>query len=170
MCGSSDSFLQDHSQKFAITVLDMFDSDISALIDGVEIDTPKNALSLERSIHKAFGAFEIYFDEVESNRHAYRVFSHDEVISDVNGFPRDVDFTNPMCQDIDPPSRRLLAIHRAISEILHLSAAGQYIDEIFREMEEPGVRSNGSTKLGDILSLKLNDVASGDGDLVGCAG
>lgn len=31
----------------------MFDADISALIDGVEIDTPKNALSLAKSIHPA---------------------------------------------------------------------------------------------------------------------
>lgn len=43
----------------------MFDSNISALINGVEIDTPKNALSLAKSIHPAFGAFEIYFDFIK---------------------------------------------------------------------------------------------------------
>lgn len=67
-----------------------------------------------------------------------------------------------MCQDIDPPSRCLLAVHCAVSEILHLSVAGEYIDEIFREMEELCVRLNGSTNLGDILSLKLNDATRDD--------
>lgn len=134
----------------------MLDSDISALID-----TPQNTLSLAISIHPAFDAFKIYFDEIEGSHNAYRVSSYDGVISNANGLPRDVDFNNPTCQDIEPPSRRLLAIHRAVSKILHLSAAGEYIDELFREMEEPCVQSNGSTDLSDILSLKFT--TRGDG-------
>lgn len=88
----------------------MFDANISALIDGVEIDTPENALSLAKSIHPAFGAFEIYFDEIEGRRNVYWVSSHDEVVSDANGLPRGVDFNNPICQDIETPPPALFPL------------------------------------------------------------
>lgn len=56
---------------------------------------------------------------------------------------------------IDPPPPRLLAIHKAISIILHLSGAADHIDRIVRDMEEVGVRSDGSVELDHIVSLKL---------------
>jgi hypothetical protein len=37
---------------------------------------------------------------------------------------------------IDPPSLRLLAIHRAIGRNLNLSGAGDSIDHILRDMDE----------------------------------
>src|SRR4051794_32419765 len=56
---------------------------------------------------------------------------------------------------IDPPSLRLLAIHRAIGRILHLSGAEDSIDRILRDMDEVGIKENGSTELGQYISLKL---------------
>jgi hypothetical protein len=56
---------------------------------------------------------------------------------------------------IDPPSLRFLAIHRAIGRILNLSGAGDYIDCILRDMDEVGIKENGSTELGQYISLKL---------------
>ncbi|GIC94148.1 uncharacterized protein Aud_010643 [Aspergillus udagawae] len=61
-------------------------------------------------------------------------------------------------RSIDPPFRELLAIHRAIGRILHLSAAGDYIDEFLRDMEEMEggeVMANGSTRLEDYVLFKL---------------
>ncbi|EGD89948.1 hypothetical protein H112_02418 [Trichophyton rubrum D6] len=49
---------------------------------------------------------------------------------------------------IDPPSQRMLELHRSIATILHLSGA--------RDTEEPCVPSDGSHYLGELLSLKLN--------------
>jgi hypothetical protein len=56
---------------------------------------------------------------------------------------------------IDPPSPRLLAIHRAIALSLHLSAAGGYIDNILRDLDELDVKSDGSTELGHLIALRL---------------
>lgn len=51
-------------------------------------------------------------------------------------------------------SPQLLAVHRAIAHILHLSGARYHIDRILRSMEEPAVRSDGSTDLGQIVRLR----------------
>jgi hypothetical protein len=39
---------------------------------------------------------------------------------------------------------------------MHLSGAGEYIDKVLRDMEEIGVRSDGTTELGSIISLRLH--------------
>lgn len=61
-------------------------------------------------------------------------------------------YTHP---SIDPPSERLLALHSAIGHILHLSGAGEYIHVLLRDMEDGVVREDGSTQLGDLLSIAL---------------
>ncbi|CAF3447776.1 unnamed protein product [Fusarium graminearum] len=60
-------------------------------------------------------------------------------------------------RSIDPPSARLLAVHRAIAHILHLSAAGDYIDHVLRDVDEFGIRADGSTDLSRLLKLRLGD-------------
>lgn len=62
---------------------------------------------------------------------------------------------------IDTPSPRLLAIHRAIAHILHLSGAGEYIDRILRDFEEKGVQADGSTDLGRIVNLRYSGWVDG---------
>ena len=52
------------------------------------------------------------------------------------------------------PAPRLLRIHRAVAGILHLSAAGEYIDNIVRESEESTARADGTTDLGAIIAMK----------------
>ncbi|EFR04059.1 hypothetical protein MGYG_07065 [Nannizzia gypsea CBS 118893] len=56
---------------------------------------------------------------------------------------------------IDPPSPRLLALHRAIAHILNLSGAGEYIDKLLRDLEEIGVQADGSTDLGRLITFRL---------------
>jgi hypothetical protein len=58
---------------------------------------------------------------------------------------------------IDPPSPRLLAIHRACAFILYLSGAGDYIGKILRDLrdlDEVGINEDGSTALGHLIGLK----------------
>jgi len=62
-------------------------------------------------------------------------------------------FTHPT---IDSPSSRLLAIHYTIAHILHLSAAGDYIDKVLSDMEEGVVRGDGLTQLGLMVQLALS--------------
>jgi hypothetical protein len=58
-------------------------------------------------------------------------------------------------RNIDPPSPRLLALHRAVAHILHLSAAGEYIDRILEDMETKNIRADGSTELSRAVTLRL---------------
>jgi hypothetical protein len=135
----------------------MFDPGVVHLIDGPNIDRPVNALTLTINFHQPFGDFEIYFEPTTyQTQHTYKI---DYVQS--NSVFRDpllpVTRTLHLTPDhtIDPPSRRLLAIHRAIGRILNLSGAGDYIDRIIRDMDEVGIKENGSTELGHYISLKL---------------
>ena len=63
---------------------------------------------------------------------------------------------------IDPPLPRLLAIHRACCLVMHLSGAGDYVDKVLHDMEEIGVRSNGTTELGSIINLRLHQRGAGE--------
>lgn len=56
---------------------------------------------------------------------------------------------------VDPPSSRLLGVHRAIALIMKLSGAGEYIERVLRDMEELDVREDGSTHLGYLAGLRL---------------
>lgn len=56
---------------------------------------------------------------------------------------------------IDTPSRRLLDVHRAIALIIKLSSAGEYIENILRDIEEVNIKADGSTNLDHIMSLRL---------------
>ncbi|KAK4182728.1 hypothetical protein QBC35DRAFT_509405 [Podospora australis] len=56
---------------------------------------------------------------------------------------------------IDPPLRRLLELHSAISHVLHLSGASEYINMILRNMEDGVVREDGSTQLGAMVNVAL---------------
>ena len=54
----------------------MFDSGVAHLIEGVEIDRPRNALTLTHKLHRLFGDFEIFFQPVEGQEHhTYRIDS-----------------------------------------------------------------------------------------------
>jgi hypothetical protein len=45
--------------------------------------------------------------------------------------------------------------------ILNLSGAGDSIDRILRDMDEGGIKENGSTELGQYISLKLGSWLDG---------
>ena len=153
------SFFQTDAQKLAISILNMFDTDISATINGeeIEIDTPKNAITLSKSLHDKFGRFNVFFDEIPNKPHAYKMDSFKKNVSFAYRLPKEVNLQNKDRQDIDPPCPRLLRIHRVVAEILHLSAAGEYIDRMIRESEEPSARADGTTDIGAILAMKLSE-------------
>jgi HNH endonuclease len=133
----------------------MFDPGITHLVDGPNIDNPLNALTLTHDYHRLFGEFELYFEPTPV-AHQYKIDS-----TETMPFLRDPLF--PIIRTlylspertIDPPSRRLLAIHRAIARILKLSAAGEYIAAVLRDVNEPNVMADGSTDLAHFLRLRL---------------
>ena len=134
----------------------MFDPGIVHLIDGPDIDRPTNAITLTQYFHKRFGDFEVYFEPITQTPHTYKIIpirSHNILRQAILPVTRTLRLTDN--HNIDPPSGRLLAIHRAIALILHLSAAGSYIDDILRDLDELDVKSDGSTELGRLIGLRL---------------
>ncbi|KAM0421191.1 hypothetical protein ACHAPT_011083 [Fusarium lateritium] len=136
-------------------ILDMFDPGIVSLIDGVEIDRPFNALTLEMDLHQDFGNFEVFF-EPRPGPHTYRIDSTLDQALAHPVFPVTRQLFPTPERTIDPPHPRLLAIHRAICRILQLSATGKYIDHILDDMDDGAVEADGSTHLASLARLKLD--------------
>lgn len=135
----------------------MFDYGVAYVIDGMDIDRPSNAISLTATIHPLFGAFDIFFDAVPNTApNTYRIQSFLEPTFAANiGIPVTRTLFVTDTHTIGPPSPRLLAVHRAIAHILHLSAAGNCIDDVLRDMETNLIRADGTSELGRLVSLRL---------------
>ncbi|KAK2741512.1 hypothetical protein FQN55_008264 [Onygenales sp. PD_40] len=145
----------DKSKNAALSILDMFDVGVTRLIEGAEIDRPFNAISLTPLLRTCLGNFDIFFEPVPDHPpHTYRI---DTFLPAV--VLRDLPVTRTLFttsdRTIDPPSPRLLAIHSAIAHILHLSAAGEYINKILSDMEKIATQEDGSTELGRLVGLGL---------------
>ncbi|KIH95186.1 hypothetical protein SPBR_03545 [Sporothrix brasiliensis 5110] len=144
------------SRESALAILNMFDYGVAYIIDGVDIDRPRNALTLTQALHQHFGSFNVYFDPVPGKYNTYRIQSFlPPRLNLTHGLPVDRALFVTNSHTIDPPSPRLLAVHRAIAYILHLSGAGDYIDAILRDMDNSMVRADGSSELGRMVSLVL---------------
>lgn len=134
----------------------MFDTDIAHLIEGPDIDRPRNALTLTNNLHLFFGDFQIYFEPVDDLPNTYKIdtFLPYAALNYLLPVTRSLFVTKE--RTIDPPSPRFLAVHRAIAHILHLSAAGRYIDKILEDREEQSIRVDGSTPLGQLVQLRMD--------------
>lgn len=133
----------------------MFDSGVTHLIEGNEIDRPRNAMTLTREWHSSFGSFDIFFEPLPGQEHTYQIQTllHPLLFPDL---PVVRTFHLTENRTIEPPSPRLLALHSAIGHILHLSAAGDYINKILKDMEWKDTRADGSTQLGRYVMLRLS--------------
>ncbi|KAK2783643.1 hypothetical protein FQN53_009095 [Emmonsiellopsis sp. PD_33] len=159
------------SKKTALAILNMFDPGVVHLIEGPNIDRPFNAISLTREAHTRFGLFQISFEPLnpadansDTNipKHTYRIHGT-PIYSDIFNLPVTRTLLISPHHTIDPPSSKLLSLHRAIAMILELSAAGEYIEHIIQHIEEVWVRSDGSVELGHIVALRMGgwlDVAA----------
>ncbi|CAI6095255.1 unnamed protein product [Clonostachys chloroleuca] len=118
----------DTSKATALAILNMFDNGAAYLIEGVDIDRPRNAITLTCPIYYSFRGV------LPATRTLYLT----------------------ELRTIDPPLPRLLAIYNAIRHIiLYLSGAGEYIDEILEDLDGQIVREDGCTKLDLLVKLKL---------------
>ena len=132
----------------------MFDIDVIHLIEGTDIDRPRNAITLSLEMHRLFGNFEIFFERVDNNTaDTYQIQAFHPFLVARLQFPvRRTLFSHP---SIDPPLERLLRLHSAIGHILHLSGAGEYINVILKDMEDGAVQEDGSTQLGALVNVAL---------------
>lgn len=146
--------MQSVMKQAALAILNMFDYGVLDLINGHDIDRPRNAISLDTTFHDFFKNFEVYFTPIDAKPHTYQIDSFLPRFMMQGLFP--VTRTLYVTEDrIEPPSARLFAVHRAIAHVLRLSAAGDYIDKLLTEFEEKGVQADGSTELDRFVKLRL---------------
>ncbi|KKZ62100.1 hypothetical protein EMCG_03394 [[Emmonsia] crescens] len=146
------------SKKTALLILNMFDPGVIHLIEGLNINHSSNALTLTTEAHACFGHFKIFFEVMDDSihpKHTYKIHSLNRGASLYFKLPMTRTLLLSSNHIVDPPSLKLLALHRAIAIILHLSAAGEYIAQIIHDSEQAWVRSDGSAELGRIVSLSL---------------
>jgi len=151
----ADDNCLDEGKKAAVAILNMFDLGVAHLIEGININRLYNALTLSPRAHKNFGDYQIFFEplsDTDAPPSTYRIGTFRPPAL-ARSLPIVRSFY--MHPTIDPPSQRLLALHRAIAHILHLSRAGDYIENILRDMEDGIVRADGSTELGLMVDLAL---------------
>ncbi|CAK7219601.1 hypothetical protein SCUCBS95973_003870 [Sporothrix curviconia] len=147
----------DASRQAALAVLNMFDKGVAHIINGVDIDRPRNAVTLSMTLHRYFGAFDVYFEPVPDATNTYRIQSFLSPGTNVAfGLPVTRTLFVTESRTIDPPSPRLLAVHRAIAHILHLSGAGDYLDRLLRDMEDNYIRADGTSALGHMVALGIH--------------
>ncbi|EFR00436.1 hypothetical protein MGYG_03439 [Nannizzia gypsea CBS 118893] len=87
-------------------------------------------------------------DSTTSDDYTYVINSSSSLIRSSYNLPITQTLFLSPDRTIDPPSAKLLALHRTIARIMEPGAAGAYVDKIIRDMEEIWVRSDGSAELG----------------------
>jgi hypothetical protein len=137
----------------------LFDPGILHQTEGAKIDRSYNALTLSISLHPRFGRLEVYFEAEPTEDHTYVIKSTRPFLLFHPRLPITRKLFLTPNRNIDPPMSRLFAIHRACCLILYASGAGAYIDKVLRDMEELGVKSDGTTELGSLISLKFHNLS-----------
>ena len=133
----------------------MFDLGITDLVNGTDIDKPKNALTLTMHFRKLFDAFKASFDAIPNQPNTYKIDSISQNLIKDPLLPVTRTLRHPPNCRFDPPSPRLLAVHHAIARILHLTGAGDYIDRVLRDLESPDIAKDGSTEIEAYVGLKI---------------
>ncbi|EXJ78369.1 hypothetical protein A1O3_09530 [Capronia epimyces CBS 606.96] len=156
MAVSSETTELNESKRLALAILNMFDDGVVNLIEGTDIDRSLDAITLTHLLHQLFGGFKVFFEPVGNDPHPYRIDSTLPDIVRPRILPVERTLFLTESRTIDPPSPRLLAVHCAITHILHLSAAGSHIDKILRDLDEGDVLVDGSTPLGYFAALRIH--------------
>lgn len=102
-----------------------------------------------------FCRFQVFFEALPGREHTYRIQTFLKPFH-LPGLPVERTFYLTEDGSVEPPLPRLLALHSAIAHILHLSAAGRYIDDILEDLDWKDIRDDGLTKLCHLVALRLD--------------
>ncbi|PPQ65717.1 hypothetical protein CVT26_000334 [Gymnopilus dilepis] len=107
-------------------------------LNGPGIHRLQNAMTIDAVMHELFADLTIWFERNgDDPPHHYRLAASDEGV--IAGFSRNIVFTTPDEERLPLPDPRYLALHAACARVAHLSGAGEYIDEVLRDLETTGV-------------------------------
>jgi hypothetical protein len=141
----ADTLRKSDTKQYIWSILNMFQPGISNSLASTDIDTPCNALLLTQELHGRLGRLDrlgAWFEPVAGMEHTYTFH-----LSKRLGLPPrkflpsapTISFVNHECQSTIQsvlPDPRLLAIHAACCELMHLSAAAEYVEALLVNAEE----------------------------------
>ncbi|KAJ5226702.1 uncharacterized protein N7469_006708 [Penicillium citrinum] len=120
-----------------------------------QINEERNVLMLHSSLHTEFRGFRICFEATTvTNQYRFRTFSDTETAL-ANLYPanRLVQFRSHGGQ-WELPDRRLLQIHAAIANFLHMAGQAEAIEKTMRDYSEcSGLAPGGGTNIEDLLAV-----------------
>ncbi len=134
----------------------MFAPQCLHLCEPFDLDRPRNAITLEKNLHRFFGQLRWYLEPVPGLEHTYVAKSPLPLIQRVLPPPtKHISFAATPTH-IDRPHPHLLALHRAATLVLHACGAGEYIEKVLRDRDTGVVRVDGSTHLGALIAIGMS--------------
>jgi hypothetical protein len=120
-----------------------------------QINSEKNILMLDSQLRREFGQFRLIF-EATGLAHRYRIKTFpDTATGPIQSLPRNryVKFRVHR-GSWELPDPKLLEIHAAIGNFLHISGQAEIIDKVLKDFEEcGGLAPSGSTNIEDLLAV-----------------
>ncbi|KAJ6587766.1 hypothetical protein B0H10DRAFT_2093598 [Mycena sp. CBHHK59/15] len=133
--------------------------DLRGLI-GEKITSPPNGIYMTRDDHDNFGAFKFYLDKAAfpNDANKYRAVCLRNRLS--NGDRSSIVNFN----DEEPPNPEYLRIHAAFAQVLHLSGAAEYLEELHRDAGRMEMlHLDGRVDFGQALASQLAVLWGGGG-------
>ncbi|KAJ3782032.1 hypothetical protein GGU10DRAFT_276343, partial [Lentinula aff. detonsa] len=115
-----------------LAVLKRFGYDVE-LINGNKVHSLFNIMTLSHDAHDAFDRLELWL-EATNQVNRYRVATASKFLV-AGGLPEFIEFTSSHPK-LPLPSPDLLALHAVCAKVAHLSGAGEYVEQLDRDVEE----------------------------------
>ncbi|KAJ3731422.1 hypothetical protein DFJ43DRAFT_1132519 [Lentinula guzmanii] len=115
-----------------LAVLKRFGYDVE-LIHSDKVHSLFNIMTLSYDVHDAFDRLELWL-EATNQANRYRVLTASKFLVP-GGLPQFIEFTSSYPK-LPLPSPDLLALHAICAQVAHLSGAGQYVEQLDRDVEE----------------------------------
>ncbi|CDO74379.1 hypothetical protein BN946_scf184816.g2 [Trametes cinnabarina] len=128
-------------------------TELASAVQGANLHRLENILTLDMRIHHMFDKLKLWFEAVEGQPNCYNI----ELAPSLGRppfIPRRVQFVSHH-PGLPLPSPRYLEVHAACCRIAHMSGAAEYLDLIYRRMEELQVLANNGGSA-DVLTFALH--------------
>ncbi|KIN05098.1 hypothetical protein OIDMADRAFT_177417 [Oidiodendron maius Zn] len=136
-----------------------------------DVNREDNVMMMLSPLHPYFGAFKFIFEATDTP-HRYRIktfpgfptafFPH---LPQANAYGHRYVQLRSHDANFPVPNPSFLAVHAAIGNILRTTGRGEEIDQLLHDLEGPGssgLARDGSTNIGDLLSVSRLSVLSED--------
>ncbi|EIW52497.1 uncharacterized protein TRAVEDRAFT_52941 [Trametes versicolor FP-101664 SS1] len=129
-------------------------AELGSATQGANLHRLENILTLDVRIHLLFDAMNLWFEAVKDQPNCYNVKLAPNRPGRPPFIPERVQFVSHR-PELPLPSPRYLEVHAACCRVAHMSGAAEYLDLIYRHMEELEVLANNGASA-DVLTFALH--------------